>query len=195
MMHGGKSTGPKDRTLLLGNKNASQHNIFSVGLLPGEHEVFEEITVGDLDNMIKMANIRLRRAYAAQAEWERQRLAGNEQLELMEVELNGTAGRDGSTTSGRVKRIRRKHDFGAEIRSTERNISTMERDRAFLLASSAVTDLKRNPDDLRAQLSSDILRAFAGKKGVGAQLGVILPSVKQAGGGPGDLGDEPGDEP
>lgn len=58
--HGGKSKGAKK-----GNKHALTHGIYSDGLFEHEKESWDQITVGSVDDEIKIAKIQLARAMKA----------------------------------------------------------------------------------------------------------------------------------
>lgn len=63
--HGGKSTGPPR-----GAKNALTHGIYAVGLQDEEKEIWDDVPVGDLDDIIRFLQIQLRRAAKALKEVE-----------------------------------------------------------------------------------------------------------------------------
>jgi hypothetical protein len=148
------STGAKDKSKLMGNKKAVKHGFYAVGLLPGEGELYEKVNIGDLEEEIRMGKIRLRRLYGAQAQWLRQKAEGREELELVEAELNGVAVEGGDQRlAGRIKRIRRKHDFEAEIRAAERGLSSL------MIRSAQLKELSKGDGDmdaLRAAIRKDL---------------------------------------
>lgn len=62
-VHGGNSTGPKDQK---GNQNARKHGIYSDAIQAEEQELWGDISVGSLDDDIRIAKLQLRRALIAQ---------------------------------------------------------------------------------------------------------------------------------
>ncbi len=134
LRHGGKSTGPPE-----GNKNAATHGLYSSALLEGEAELYDQITLGTVDEELKMARIQLRRALNAQAQFERQREQGEKEagLEYESIETEGKLkrGEDGRTTlvPERAKTIRRKRDFQLEINRFTRTVADLEVKRMAIL--------------------------------------------------------------
>ena len=55
-VHGGPSTGPKNPNT---KTNALKHGFYSDALLPEEQKLFDEAAVGDLDQEIKLAKVKL----------------------------------------------------------------------------------------------------------------------------------------
>ncbi|MGM0710305.1 HGGxSTG domain-containing protein [Brevibacillus parabrevis] len=67
-LHGGKSTGPKDRTKLEGNKNALKHGLYETiwedTLTEEERELFAQVSTeptAQVENGFKLSDIRIRR--------------------------------------------------------------------------------------------------------------------------------------
>jgi hypothetical protein len=54
--HGGASTGPKNPNT---KTNALKHGFYSAALLPEERKLFDEACVGDIDQEIKLAKVKL----------------------------------------------------------------------------------------------------------------------------------------
>lgn len=69
--HGGKSTGPKD---FRKNTNAVTHGFYSDALLPDERKLYERAHVGNVDDELRLARVKLHR-YA--------RLSGSVELQEM----------------------------------------------------------------------------------------------------------------
>lgn len=81
-MHGGKATETHK-----GNQNARKHGIYSDTLTSDEQGMWDEISVGSLDDDIKIAKLQLRRALIAQAKAE----AGDGlDLDLESISVRGT---------------------------------------------------------------------------------------------------------
>lgn len=96
-MHGGKTPAT--------NQNARKHGIYGAGLLDEEHDLWDAINVGSLDDDIRIAKLQLRRALIAQ---KNQPADG---LELYEQTMNGGGG-DGSEEkpAASIKRRRTQYD-------------------------------------------------------------------------------------
>ena len=186
-MHGGKSTGPKDREKAAesqrGNSNAERHGLYAVGMYPTEMDIYGTIAVGSLEDEIKMTKLLLRRACRAQLMWEMARgeisrasnsTVRDKMLEsgLWDVdELTTETGIAGVTKEGEIvdidkqRIVRRKTSFADEIRHYERLLAKLEETHARL--QEADTD-----EDMVARLAED-LRAFtdnAGKLMPGGEL-------------------------
>uniref|UniRef100_A0A6M3L1B9 Uncharacterized protein n=1 Tax=viral metagenome TaxID=1070528 RepID=A0A6M3L1B9_9ZZZZ len=133
-MHGGTNQGPPE-----GNKNAATHGLYSSALLEGEGEIYDQITLGTVDEELKMARIQLRRALNAQAQFERQREQGEKEagLEYDSIETEGKLrkGEDGRSVlmPERAKTIRRKRDFQLEINRLTRTVASLEVNRIAIL--------------------------------------------------------------
>lgn len=70
-LHGGKNTGaPKD------NKNSLKHGIYAKAMTEEELSIVDEMTLGSVDNELKVCRIRLRRALLAEVE--------NQEMEVVE---------------------------------------------------------------------------------------------------------------
>ena len=133
-VHGGQSTGPPK-----GSQNARTHGLYASALLEGEEEFYDQISLGTVDEELKMARIQLRRALNAQAQFERQRAQGEKEagLEYESIETEGhlVRGEDGRTTlvPERAKTIRRKRDFQLEINRLTRTVADLEVKRIAIL--------------------------------------------------------------
>lgn len=132
-MHGGASPGGKP-----GNKNAVKHGLYCTGLLEGEQELFATIKAGELEDDIRMVKIQLRRAYAAQAEFERLRArtkafdAGFEPYQRTSESHEKSVGKVKSKETKLIL-TRRKRDFIHDIVRLNKILEKLERARAAIL--------------------------------------------------------------
>lgn len=178
-LHGGKSTGPKDKEKAsaskLGNKHTVEHGLYAVGMHPEEKDIYGTIAIGSLQDEIKMTKLLLRRACRAQLLWEvaRGEINATENHSVREVMIEsglydvdelitetGVAGvdKEGNIIDIDKQRIaRRKTSFADEIRHYERLLAKLEETHARL--QEAGTD-----EDTVARLAED-LRAFTDNAG------------------------------
>lgn len=172
-VHGGASTGPKNPNKPYGNKNAVSHGLYASGLLDGEHEIYDSMEIGKVDDEIRITRILLKRAIDGQSRWERQKAAGggDGELELYETTLNGVASRDGQAVSGRVKRVRRKKDFTTEIIRYTKMIGDLEVKKAHLESAS------KGGDDMEALRESIMKTSSIFKK----PMKIVEPSEEVEG--------------
>lgn len=120
-MHGGASPGGAK-----GNQNARKHGIYGAGLLEEEHDLWDEIGVGTLDDDIRIARLQLRRALIAQ---KNQPADG---LELYEQTMNGGGG-DGAEEKPAASMKRRRTQYDDIISRLLGRIADMEQKRAEML--------------------------------------------------------------
>ena len=143
-IHGGINKGPPK-----GSKNPTIHGLYSIGLHDYEKPIYEEIGLGTLDDELKMAKIRLRRAHKAQRMWEEQRGAVGIEVDKGEVgkkarkylhvrSIEVTSGKyytkDGEEREVSNKKvIRSKRDFSQEIVRLTKLVADLEIKRKELI--------------------------------------------------------------
>jgi cellulose synthase/poly-beta-1,6-N-acetylglucosamine synthase-like glycosyltransferase len=120
-MHGGASPGGAK-----GNQNARKHGIYSAGLLDEEHDLWDDIGVGTLDDDIRIAKLQLRRALIAQ---KNQPADG---LELYEETMNGGGG-DGAEEKPAASMKRRRTQYDDIISRLLGRIGDLEQKRAEIM--------------------------------------------------------------
>ena len=100
-LHGGRSTGPPK-----GTKNALKHGIYAKGLTGEEREIWHEVSIGSLDDELKLARIQARRALIAKrAEELAMFLRRIERMEATRAAMN-ERGRGAVDTNEAAKEIR-----------------------------------------------------------------------------------------
>lgn len=120
-MHGGTNPGaPK------ANQRARKHGIYGAGLLDEEHDLWDDIAIGSLDDDIRIAKLQLRRALIAQ---KNQPADG---LELYEQTMNGGGG-DGAEEKPAASMKRRRTQYDDIITRLLGRIAGMEQTRAEML--------------------------------------------------------------
>lgn len=117
-MHGGKTPAT--------NQNARKHGIYGAGLLDEEHELWDDIGVGSLDDDIRIARLQLRRALIAQ---KNQPADG---LELYEQTMNGGGG-DGAEEKPAASMKRRRTQYDDIITRLLGRIGDLEQKRAEMM--------------------------------------------------------------
>lgn len=120
-MHGGASPGGAT-----GNQNARKHGIYGAGLLDEEHDLWDDIAVGSLDDDIRIAKLQLRRALIAQ---KNQPADG---LELYEQTMNGGGG-DGAEEKPSASMKRRRTQYDDIISRLLGRIGDLEQKRAEMM--------------------------------------------------------------
>lgn len=120
-MHGGASGGPPK-----GSHNARKHGIYGAGLLDEEHDLWDDIAVGSLDDDIRIAKLQLRRALIAQ---KNQPADG---LELYEQTMNGGGG-DGAEEKPSASMKRRRTQYDDIISRLLGRIGDLEQKRAEMM--------------------------------------------------------------
>lgn len=60
------STGPRDPSKLHGNTNTLKHGVYSKAIRGSEEELYDAISVGSVDEELKLCRLRLARAAAAE---------------------------------------------------------------------------------------------------------------------------------
>lgn len=120
-MHGGASPGGAK-----GNQNARKHGIYGAGLLDEEHDLWDDIAVGSLDDDIRIAKLQLRRALIAQ---KKQPADG---LELYEQTMNGGGG-DGAEEKPAASMKRRRTQYDDIISRLLGRIGDLEQKRAEMM--------------------------------------------------------------
>jgi hypothetical protein len=124
-MHGGKGSGaPK------GNQNAVTHGFYAKGLHPAEAEIWADISLGTLDDEIKLCRIQLARVTAHQRRFED--APEDETLltltEVSEGESTCEAGRDSSRDV-----TRKRPDYHKIILALTGRIADLEARRKILI--------------------------------------------------------------
>lgn len=122
--HGGKSTGAKDAARP-GNTNAVTHGIFERQFTDQERIDSEAVEIGNLDAHIRLHNIRLARALAAEHK-------AQNQPELEEITENADGGEN--VIPRETKKFKRQDYVGIIDKITAR-IESLEKTRAALIAS------------------------------------------------------------
>ncbi len=64
--HGGMSTGPKDKSKLIGNSRARKHDIYRQHMTPDEQSDYDQAKIGDVENELKLARVRVARILKAE---------------------------------------------------------------------------------------------------------------------------------
>lgn len=128
-IHGGKSTGPPK-----GTQNAKVHGIYAAALTEEEAALSGTILLGNVDEELRIARLRLRRTMLAQRAWDEDGQT-EEALELAEVtrEIVVDEGKDGKAPVERttvLKRTRKRPDFEKLIDAGLARIGHLERVRA-----------------------------------------------------------------
>lgn len=146
-----------------GNKNATTHGIYAVGMRDDEKEIWHEIPLGTLDDEIKLARLQLRRAFEAQARAAGLKsasvalamvedVAGDTEPELDGLEL--TAASFKQTPQGReITATRTRPDFRAEIYRLLGRIGDLEVRRATLTGGQ-VKDPRETAEEIRRALAA-----------------------------------------
>lgn len=127
-MHGGKATDTHK-----GNQNARTHGLYANGLTDEEKQVYHHVEIGSIDDELRMAKIRLRRALIAEV--------GEQALELIERQespsmLGGLPDYDEMIKSETF----RKRDWGPIVDRLMSRIESLERTRLELLKASPKND-------------------------------------------------------
>jgi hypothetical protein len=178
-MHGGKSTGPKDKAkqaaAQAGNENSRSHGLYADGLHADEFDLYGTIEIGNLKDEIKMTRVLLKRAFRAQLAWELARGELNRADDatvkdamigsgLFNVdELSTEVGIAGVTKEGDIvdidknRIVRRKTSFADEIRHYQRLLTKLEETHARLQEGAG-------DEDMVARLAED-LRTFTDNAG------------------------------
>ncbi|WP_210425999.1 HGGxSTG domain-containing protein [Chromobacterium violaceum] len=131
-IHGGKSTGPKDKAAMRGNKRAaSPGSLYSQFLTEEEKVIAASLELGSVDEELRLTRIRLMRVLAREEEF-----GGT--LELYET-IERTGGGDYSPGDEEKKRER---DYNALVDKLTARIESLELRRVQILAIQADTALK-----------------------------------------------------
>ena len=130
--HGGKSTGPPK-----GSQNGLTHGFYARGLHKREKERWAAIPLGTIEDELRMARVKLNRAWEAQKKWEEQQERDPSTLDVEGVHETLSQGTDdkGKKIASMTRRtIRRKRDFSDEIAKFTRLVANLEKLRAELLS-------------------------------------------------------------
>jgi len=135
-LHGGKSTGPKDKPAKPGKK----HGIYDETLTAEERAIAAEMILGNVDEELKIARIRLRRALIAQEKWAKAPL-DEQGLPLIEIvtEVNEKAGEVGAPTVQYLstKKLQKLPDFHDIVSRLLTHINNLEKTRKELIGEGA----------------------------------------------------------
>jgi hypothetical protein len=118
-VHGGSSSGPKSTDHLSSSPNAKTHGIYGTCLTDEERQDAEIVEIGNLDVLIRLANIQLQRALKAKN-------AAQNRPELEEVVIS----ENGQTHKQRVI------DYDTKIDKCMARIGSLEMQRKALMESS-----------------------------------------------------------
>ena len=130
-MHGGGSTGPK---IPNSARNAIKHGIYASFLTDEEVELTQQIKLGSVEDELRLARIRLRRALAAE-----QNAAGAPELdEVIERDVDAKVG-------ARREEKHKVRDYVGIIDKLMSRVESLERTRLILR-----TELGIDPEDMDA---------------------------------------------
>jgi len=125
-LHGGNNPGGKP-----GNTNAVKHGIYSEVLSAEDRQAWERVEIGSIDDEIRIARIRLRRALQEQVKQEalaeiHSAAELKEKLQVSEIKTVSipSNGQGGPTTQTEVKRVRR--DYSKQINGLIRLVADLE---------------------------------------------------------------------
>lgn len=143
-LHGGKSTGPKDKKKQ--PKTFKTHGIYDLAMTEEERAFAASMVLGNVDEELKITRLRLRRALIAQDKWANAPLdeAG---MPLIEVVKESSSERGDS-----IKKIQRVPNFDAIIHGLIAHINSLEKTRKELLKESDEND-PSSPGDARDHVS------------------------------------------
>ena len=115
-----------------GTRNALKHGIYSEILLPGEEELYEELSVGDLDHVIKITTLRLFRAFKAERR-QRELLESTnaaDQDKAMQLESSSKRLANGRPLEAQV--IKRVVDYGTVIHNLVSQLTKLMNQRTIM---------------------------------------------------------------
>ena len=114
-----------------GIQNAKTHGLYCKELSPTEKDQYDDVTVGSIDEEIRVFKLKFARALRAQKRWdEEHKLETVEEVDEVNV---SDSGRGSTATARHKKQIRRKEDFSIEIRKYGKLIIEAEAKRAAIL--------------------------------------------------------------
>lgn len=148
-LHGGASNKPAPK----GNTRALKHGLYSAAISPEERELWDRIEIGNVDEELKLARVRLNRLLILQNSFDAGLVDDASQPTAHQV--SGLSIEEMRTlTDGRNRQtevVRRRRDYQPEINRTLRVISELEKTRAAIGGAGS-----NDPDELARQLTQAI---------------------------------------
>ena len=150
-----------------GTRNALKHGIYSDILMPGEEELYEELSVGDIDHVIKITKLRLFRAFKAERR-QRQLIESTsavDQDKALQLESSSKKLANGRALEAQI--TKRVVDYGTVIHNLISQLTKLENQRVSMLGGNELDAAEK------ARLARDHLRAMkaeldAAEEGEGA---------------------------
>jgi len=146
-----------------GTRNALKHGVYCEVLLPGEEDLYEELSVGDLTHEIKITKLRLMRAY--KAERSQQQLLHSasavDQDKALQLESSSKRLANGRALEAQI--TKRTVDFGTVIHNLISQLTKLENQRVIMLGDNEMgaAEKARIARETLAMMNAELDRAVA----------------------------------